>query len=106
MVNDPEQIQEVNRLVEAIAAFRDIEDDEACALAVSRALEEWPSYQTNLRELRQQRVNALKKQGRTWRDIGQLLGGISAARAQQIGKGLSGAQRRRTDREAQGPVTG
>ncbi|MGW0939879.1 hypothetical protein [Streptomyces sp. NPDC002666] len=106
MVNDPEQIQEVNRLVEAIAAFRDIEDDEACALAVSRALEEWPSYQTKLRQLRQQRVNALKEQGRTWKEIGQLLGDISAARAQQIGKGQSGAQRRRADREAQGPAAG
>ena len=76
MTNDPEQTQEVKRLVEAIAAFRDIEDDEACAVAVSRALEDWPSYQTKLRQLRQQRVNALKEQGRTWNEIGQLLGGI------------------------------
>lgn len=104
MTKDPEQTQEVKRLVEAIAAFRDIEDDEACAVAVSRALEDWPSYQTNLRQLRQQRVNALKEQGRTWKEIGQLLGGVSAARAQQIGKGMSGAQRRRADREAQGPA--
>ncbi|MEU9088991.1 hypothetical protein ACIOEW_14275 [Streptomyces sp. NPDC087901] len=106
MVNDPEQIQEMKRLVEAIAAFREIEDDEACALAVSRALEEWPSYQTKLRQLRQQRVNALKEQGRTWKEIGQLLGGISAARAQQIGAGQSGAQRRRAEREAQEPPAG
>lgn len=104
MTKDPEQTQEVKRLVEAIAAFREIEDDEACAVAVSRALEDWPSYQTNLRQLRQQRVNALKEQGRTWKEIGQLLGGVSAARAQQIGKGMSGAQRRRADREAQGPA--
>ncbi|MET7646264.1 hypothetical protein ABZS83_22075 [Streptomyces sp. NPDC005426] len=106
MANDPEQVEQVKRLVEAIAAFEDIEDDEACALAVSRALENWPGYQMKLRELRQQRVNALKKQGRTWREIGQLLGGVSAARAQQIGKGMSGAQRRRADREAQGPTAG
>lgn len=104
MTKDPEQTQEVKRLVEAIAAFRDIEDDEACAVAVSRALEDWPGYQTKLRQLRQQRVNALKEQGRTWKEIGQLLGGVSAARAQQIGKGLSGAQRRRADREAKGAV--
>ncbi|MFG2599538.1 hypothetical protein [Streptomyces sp. NPDC048462] len=106
MANDSEQVKEVKRLMEAIAAFKDIEDDEACALAVSRALESWPGYQTRLRELRQQRVNALKEQGRTWREIGQLLGGVSAARAQQIGKGQSGAQRRRADREAQGPAAG
>lgn len=104
MTKDPEQTQEVKRLVEAISAFRDIEDDEACAVAVSRALEDWPGYQTKLRQLRQQRVNALKEQGRTWKEIGQLLGGVSAARAQQIGKGLSGAQRRRADREAKGSV--
>ncbi|MFE9780500.1 hypothetical protein ACFYPA_20365 [Streptomyces sp. NPDC005775] len=106
MSNDPEQTQEVRRLVEAIAAFRDIEDDEACAVAVSRALEDWPGYQVKLRQLRQQRVNALKEQGRTWKEIGQLLGGVSAARAQQIGKGLSGAQRRRADREAREPAAG
>ncbi|MFD7860900.1 hypothetical protein [Streptomyces sp. NPDC059783] len=104
MADDLEQVGEVRRLVEAVAAFDDIEDDEACALALTRVLADWPGYQARLRELRQQRVNALKKQGRTWREIGELLGGISAARAQQIGTGQSGAQRRRVGREAQGPA--
>lgn len=105
MANEPEKSEEVKRLVEAIAAFKDIEDDEACAVAVSQALEDWPDHQVKLRELRQQRVNALKEQGKTWKQIGQLLGGITAARAQQISVGLSGAQRRKADKKAQESAT-
>lgn len=89
-----DQPEEVTRLVEAIKAFEAIKDDEACALAVSRALKDWPDHQVRLRELRQERVQALKAQGKTWQEIGGLLG-VSAARAQQIAAGVSGAQRRR-----------
>jgi hypothetical protein len=90
-----DQPEEVTRLVEAIKAFESIADDEACAVAVSQALQDWPGHQSALRELRQQRVQALKAQGKTWQEIGRLLGGISAARAQQIAAGVSGAQRRK-----------
>lgn len=90
-----DQPKEVTRLVEAIKAFEAIEDDEACAVAVSQALTHWTEQQPRLRELRQQRVQALKGQGKTWEEIGRLLGGISAARAQQIAAGVSGAQRRK-----------
>lgn len=92
-----DQPKEVTRLVEAITAFETIEDDEACAVAVSRALEDWPDHQVQLRKLRQKRVQALKAQGKTWEEIGRLLGGISAARAQQIAAGVSGAQRRKAE---------
>ena len=91
-----DQPEEVTRLVEAIKAFESIEDDEACAVAVSQALKDWPNHQVRLRELRQQRVKALKEQGKTWEEIGRLLG-ISAARAQQIAAGVSGAQRRKAE---------
>lgn len=90
MADEPE---EVRRLVEAIEAFRAIEDDAACAAAVSKALNNWPDHHSQLRELRQQRVQALKAQGKTWEEIGKLLGGITAARAQQIGAGLRGSKR-------------
>ncbi|MFF8485187.1 hypothetical protein [Streptomyces antibioticus] len=90
-----EQPEEVTRLVEAIKAFEAIEDDEACAVAVSQALAHWTKQQPHLRRLRQQRVQALKTSGKTWEEIGRLLGGISAARAQQIAAGVSGAQRRK-----------
>lgn len=99
MADEPQQPEEVTRLVRAIEAFEAIEDDEACAVAVSQALSNWPLHQSQLRELRQQRVKALKAQGRTWEEIGRLLGGISAARAQQIAAGVSGAQRRRAAAE-------
>jgi hypothetical protein len=92
-----DQPEEVTRLVEAIKAFESIADDEACAVAVSQALQDWPGHQVRLRELRQQRVQALKAQGKTWQEIGRLLGGISAARAQQIAAGVSGAQRRKAE---------
>ncbi|MEV5138455.1 hypothetical protein AB0K71_05855 [Streptomyces syringium] len=90
MTNEPE---EVRRLLEAIEAFEAIEDDTACAVAVSKALEAWPDHHSRLRELRQRRVQAMKDQGKTWKEIGATLGGISAARAQQIGAGLRGAKR-------------
>ena len=95
MTDEPE---EVTRLVEAIEAFEAIEDDEACAVAVSKALAAWPDQHSKLRALRQQRVQALRVQGKTWAEIGDLLGGVSAARAQQIGAGLSGAERKRRKR--------
>lgn len=98
MADKPE---EVTRLVEAIKAFESIADDEACAVAVSQALQDLPDHQVQLRELRRRRVQALKAGGRTWEQIGQLLGGISAARAQQIGAGVSGAQRRKAGQAAQ-----
>lgn len=90
MADEPE---EVRRLVEAIEAFEAIEDDAACAAAVSKALNDWPDHHSQLRKLRQQRVQALKAQGKTWPEIGKLLGGISGARAQQIGAGLRGSKR-------------
>ena len=90
MADEPE---EVRRLVEAIEAFEAIEDDEACAVAVSKALAAWPVQHSKLRELRQQRVQSLRGQGKTWEEIGRLLGGITAARAQQIGAGLRGSKR-------------
>lgn len=98
MADEPEEVQ---RLVEAIEAFEAIEDDEACAVAVSRALAKWPAHHSKLRALRQQRVQALKAQGKTWAEIAALLGGITAARAQQIGAGLSGASRKKQEREEQ-----
>lgn len=91
-----DQPEEVTRLVEAIKAFESIEDDEACAIAVSQALKDWPDHQVRLRELRQQRVKALKEQGKTWEEIGRLLG-VTAARAQQIAAGVSGAKRRKAE---------
>jgi hypothetical protein len=91
--------EEVKRLVEVIEAFEAIEDDEACAVAVSEALAQWPDHHSKLRELRQRRVQSLKAQGKTWAEIGELLGGITAARAQQIGAGLSGASRKKVKPE-------
>lgn len=99
-----QQPEEVTRLLEAIKAFAAIEDDAACALAVTKALDEWPDWHATLRKLRQARVNALRDAGMTWDRIGKdALGGKSAARAQQIGAGLRGSKRpAKKDRDAAG----
>ncbi|MFJ4009438.1 hypothetical protein [Streptomyces sp. NPDC090026] len=88
-----EEQAEVERVVEAIEALDAIEDDADCAAAVSRLLERWPDHHARLREIRQRRVQALKAEGRTWAEVGQVLGGVSAARAQQIAVGHRGAKR-------------
>lgn len=94
MTDGPERKKEVNRLVEAIQAIEDIEDDVECAKAVAETLDEWPQHQKRLREVRQKRVQALRAQGKTWPEIGALLG-VSAQRAQAIAVGLSGSVRRK-----------
>ncbi|MFF5968194.1 hypothetical protein ACFY64_31625 [Streptomyces collinus] len=90
--------EEVTRLKEAIAAFAAIEDDAACTTAVSEVLREWPEFGRQLRELRQKRVNALRGRERTWSEIAEIIGDVTPERAQQISKGLSGAQRKKNER--------
>ena len=94
MADEPKRNKEVNRLVEAIKAIEGIEDDVECAKTVAETLDEWPQYQKRLREVRQKRVQSLRAQGKTWPEIGTLLG-ISPQRAQAIAVGISGAQRRK-----------
>ncbi|MFF2522453.1 hypothetical protein [Streptomyces liangshanensis] len=79
--------------MDAIEALQGIEDDAACASAVTKVLNDWPDLHSQLREIRQQRVQALKAQGRTWAEIAVILGGVHPTRAQQIGAGLRGSKR-------------
>ncbi|GGP55843.1 hypothetical protein [Streptomyces abikoensis] len=85
--------EEVQRFLDAITALEDIEDDAACAKAITEILKDWPEKHARLREIRQQRVLSLKSQGKTWQQIGDELG-IHFTRAQQIGKGLRGEKHR------------
>lgn len=41
-----------------------------------------------MRAARQKRLLKLKEEGLTWREIGELLGGVSAQRAEQISRGV------------------
>lgn len=93
--------EEVTRLKEAIAAFAAIEDDAACTAAVSEVLRDWPNLGKQLRELRQARVNSLRDRDRTWPEIAEIIGHVTPERAQQISKGLSGAQREKNKRAAE-----
>ena len=94
--------EEVSRLMEAIAAFEAIEDPAERTRAVSEALRQWPDLHSELRSMRQQSVNALRNGGLTWQQIADIIGGdIRPERAQQIGKGLSGAQRKKNRRAAE-----
>ena len=96
MAKEPE---EVERLLEAIAAFENMEDDAECTAAVSLVLKNMPSHQARLRELRQKRVQALKATGMTWQQIAEIIGDITPERAQQIARGHSGASRKKADRK-------
>lgn len=101
MADEPDRNEEVNRLVEAIRAIEAIEDDVECAKAVAETLDEWPQHQKWLRGVRQKRVQALKEQGKTWAEIGALLG-VSPQRAQAIAAGLSGSVRRKRGESSDG----
>lgn len=87
--------KEVERLLEAIAAFEGMEDDAECTAAVSLVLKNIPTYQARLRELRQRRVQALRANDMTWPQIAEIIGEITPERAQQIAMGHSGATRKK-----------
>lgn len=101
--------EEVRRLEEAIEALAAMDDDEACAKAVSLVLDQWPEHGKRLRAIRQERVQRLRARRLTWAAIGSLLvrrngKGVSGARAQQIAEGLSGHSReKRKDEAAEEP---
>ncbi|MGA5497767.1 hypothetical protein ACPCSP_25725 [Streptomyces cinereoruber] len=87
---------EVTRLLEAFAALAEIEDDAACTYAVSVVLRQWPDLGSSLRQLREDRVNSLRYDRElSWQRIAEIIGDVTSARAQQIGKGLSGARRKK-----------
>jgi hypothetical protein len=87
-----EQVEEVRRLLEAIERLERMQDDEACAKAVTQVLDTWPDHHARLRELRQARVQRMRDSGMTWQQIGDVLG-VHSTRAQQIAKGLRGSKR-------------
>ncbi|WP_432091048.1 hypothetical protein [Streptomyces sp. NRRL F-5630] len=87
-----EQREEVLRFLEAVKALEAIEDDAACAEAITQVLEDWRQSSPRLREERQRRVLNLREQGKTWQEIGDIMG-VHFTRAQQIAKGLRGNKR-------------
>lgn len=88
--------EEVKRLLEAIEAFEAIEDPAERTSAVSEALRRWPDYHAQLRQIRENSVRALRDvQRKTWPEIAEIIGEVTPERAQQISKGLSGAQRKK-----------
>lgn len=87
-----ERPEEVLRFMDAIKALEDIDDDAACAKAITDVLKDWPTNHARLREIRQERVLRMKAQGKTWQEIGDALG-IHFTRAQQISKGIRGSKR-------------
>lgn len=91
-----EQVEEVRRLLEAIERLEQMQDDEACAKAVTRVLDDWPDHASRLRQLRQARVQRLRDAGKTWQEIGDILG-VHFTRAQQIAQGKRGSKRPKKD---------
>jgi len=95
-----QQPEEVFKFVDAVRDLEAIEDDAACAAAISQALKYWGENSPKLREIRQERVQRLRDQGKTWQEIGDLMG-VHFTRAQQIAKGLRGSKRPKRSDEAQ-----
>lgn len=95
-----EESEEVQNVLNAIASLEEIADDATCARAVTELLNQWPQQHAELRELRQRRVVALKAEGRTWQEIGDLLG-VHFTRARQIAQGQRGDKNRPTKRAAE-----
>ena len=89
MADQPEEVQ---RILDAIAALEEIPDDEARAKAATAVLDQWPAQHARLREMRQRAVLNLRARGRTWQQIGDLLG-VHPTRAQQIATGKRGTKR-------------
>lgn len=87
-----DQPEEVRRFLDAVNALEGIEDDAACAKAITDVLKNWPDSHAQLREIRQQRVLNLRAEGKTWQEIGDIMG-VHFTRAQQIAKGLRGTKR-------------
>ncbi|WP_327171332.1 hypothetical protein OG471_14865 [Streptomyces sp. NBC_01336] len=93
-----DQPEEVLRFMDAVKALRTIEDDAACARAISNALKYWGDNSGTLREIRQERVQRLRDQGMTWQEIGDVMG-VHFTRAQQIAKGFRGSKRPKKEAE-------
>ena len=86
------ETEEVQRILDAIAELERITDDAACARAVTEVLDAWPDQHARLRTLRQARVLALRAQGKTWKEIGDIMG-VHFTRARQIATGQRGSKR-------------
>lgn len=96
-----QQPEEVQRFLDAVEALEAIEDDAACAQAITMVLKNWPQSHARLREIRQERVLRMKSEGKTWQEIGDSMG-IHLTRAQQIAKGIRGRNRpNKAESEAQ-----
>jgi hypothetical protein len=93
-----EQPEEVSRFLDAVKALEAIEDDAACAKAITDVLKDWPDSHAKLREIRQQRVLRMRAQKMTWQEIGDALG-VHFTRAQQIAKGFRGSKRPKASEE-------
>jgi hypothetical protein len=93
--------EEVKRLLEAIDAFEAMEDPAARTSAVSQALRDWPGYHARLRQVREASVRALREeQQKTWPEIANIIGDVSAERARQIGTGVTTAQKVKAKKQA------
>ncbi|RXS84202.1 hypothetical protein EST92_11635 [Streptomyces sp. TM32] len=70
----------------AIAAALDaIEDTAEQHQRILLAGKEW---EDTIRGVRQRRARRLKDEGKTWREVGEVMGSVSPQRAEQISRGV------------------
>ena len=79
---------EVQRVLDAIGALKDIGDAKERALAVGELLARWPDQHQELRVARQEAVKELLASGLSYRKVGAELG-IHFTRVKQIADGVT-----------------
>ncbi|MFE4691728.1 hypothetical protein ACFRH6_16915 [Streptomyces sp. NPDC056749] len=91
MADLPDEIEEVQIVVETVDSLEALDDPAERARRAGRLLAEWPAQGARLREIRQAAVMALRAQKppMPYRKIAATLG-ISLARVQQIEAGERG----------------
>ncbi|MHA6764721.1 hypothetical protein [Streptacidiphilus sp. PAMC 29251] len=91
MPEQAEEIEEVRRVLDAVASLEAMHDPAEQAVRAGALLAEWPVQQAKLRGIRQQAVITMRAQGVSYRKIASALG-ISLARVQQIEAGERGSK--------------
>ena len=91
-----DDIEEVRRVLDAVAAVGQIDDPAERGRALGVLLKAWPEEQTKLRVMRQQAVAELREQGLTYRKIAETLG-VAVSRVKQIEQGENWKKPSRTE---------
>lgn len=89
MAEQPDDDEEVRRVVDTVGSLEALEDPADRARRAAKLLAEWPVQSARLREIRQQAVIAMRKEGLSYRKIAEMIG-VHFTRVKQIELGERG----------------